>query len=282
MIHKQLKKKHKNSLNQWIVIISFSVFVPLFFILFKPFGINTAEHENLNLVLLGNGLVTFFVLLINVFGITRVFKSFFLQDSWTFLKQLIWMFWNILSIGLANLFYVQAVMGEFNFSGIQLIWFLAISMATAFIPISILSLINHNKNLKIHLQEAEQMNQKIQQDDQKKEAQSITIYSDNKKQMLETSTNDFIYISSNGNYINVYYLENDQVKQTIIRNTIKSVEDQLNGFIYIRRLHRAYIVNTKHIIHIKGNSQAYKIQLQNIDDLIPVSRSYIDELKSSF
>lgn len=282
-IDKQLKRQHVNSLNQWLVIISFSVFVPIFFILFKPFGMVQSEDDSIHIILIGNGFITFLALVFNVFLITKMFKSFFDESNWTFFKQLVWMLWNILSVSSANLIYIQFLSGSFSMSLDQFLWFLGVSFAIALIPISILSLINHNKNLKQHLKDAMIMNQKIENNEEQpmRKSQVLQLFSENQKLELETAAKDLIYISSNGNYVNIYHLVEDKLHLTTIRSTIKSMEEQMLDSAKIRRLHRAYLVNTQHIIHIKGNSQAYKLKLNYIDALIPVSRSYIKSLKET-
>jgi DNA-binding LytR/AlgR family response regulator len=92
----------------------------------------------------------------------------------------------------------------------------------------------------------------------------------------------FIYLEAYGNYVKVnYYTEDGLAKQKLLRATIKQMEDALAPVPFIIRCHRAYLVNTKHITSVKGNSQGYKVSFDYPIEDIPVSRAYTKELQSS-
>ena len=49
----------------------------------------------------------------------------------------------------------------------------------------------------------------------------------------------------------------------------------------IIQCHRAFIVNTNKIISAKGNSQGLRLSLENCNNEVPVSRNYVDLVRSS-
>jgi DNA-binding LytR/AlgR family response regulator len=47
---------------------------------------------------------------------------------------------------------------------------------------------------------------------------------------------------------------------------------------YFYRCHRSYLVNLNYIRHISGNATGYKLHLEGVNDLIPVSRNLNNEI----
>ena len=59
----------------------------------------------------------------------------------------------------------------------------------------------------------------------------------------------------------------------ILRSTLKKAEETLRPFPCFFKSHRAYIINLDKVIHVQGNAQGYKIRLQELEELVPVSRN---------
>ncbi len=55
-----------------------------------------------------------------------------------------------------------------------------------------------------------------------------------------------LYISSDENYVNIYYVENDRLKSYVLRSSMKALEDMCveNGMV---RCHRQYLINPQHV-----------------------------------
>ena len=100
----------------------------------------------------------------------------------------------------------------------------------------------------------------------------IRIGSQLKKEELSFYPSQFVYATSDGNYVVFHWLENNQVKSKLIRNSISNIEQQLAVIPFFMRTHRAFIVNVKQVISQKGNTLGYRIKLEAFDDIIPVSR----------
>lgn len=84
----------------------------------------------------------------------------------------------------------------------------------------------------------------------------------------------FLYARSEGNYSNIFYLHNDQVKKLLLRITLKNLEAQICGDAIIR-CHRSYILNKENATGKQGNAQGFKISLKYASEKVPVSRKYI-------
>ncbi len=267
--------------NKWKVIISISIFVSLFLIIFQPFDINLYNDSNKILVLSGYGLVTFFVLIFDMIILENLFRKFYNEQNWKIWKEFVSLIWVIFSIGLGNALYTSIVFGFYFEVGLKFfITFQMITLVVGVIPITVLIITKQKYLLKKHAFFAKELNKNIENIEKSThENKLIKIFADNQKDFLEIILHDFLYIESSGNYIDINYLkDNKQVRKTL-RNTIKQVVNFFNDSPEILQCHRAFIVNTTKITNAKGNSQGLRLHLEDCDEDIPVSRSKVDSVK---
>ena len=90
---------------------------------------------------------------------------------------------------------------------------------------------------------------------------------------------DILYIESMGNYLNVEYFDDSELRQKRLRSTLKDIEDILAPYPYIFRIHRAFMVNINYITQISGNAAGYKVELFSTDKILPVSKSNVSIFK---
>ena len=108
----------------------------------------------------------------------------------------------------------------------------------------------------------------------------LSLESSNKKAILRFEKADILFVKSEDNYVNIYYLtKHNELKSELIRISMKKIQEKLE-FPFLR-VHRSYIVNLNQVCKVSGNSQGMQINLTEIKDVIPVSRTYIDSLKKS-
>jgi DNA-binding LytR/AlgR family response regulator len=100
----------------------------------------------------------------------------------------------------------------------------------------------------------------------------IKIASRLKKEDLSIDPDQFVYAESEGNYVVFYLKVNDQIQRKIIRNSINSIAEQLSVVPYFIRTHRGFIVNVKQVVSQKGNTLGYRLKINGVDEIIPVSR----------
>ena len=92
----------------------------------------------------------------------------------------------------------------------------------------------------------------------------------------------FLFIKAANNYVEVNYLEGEDVKKYLLRNSIRNMEQQLTS-ASIKRCHRSYIVNMDQVGRITGNAQGHKLHFPlTAEYVVPVSRSKGKELLALF
>jgi len=88
---------------------------------------------------------------------------------------------------------------------------------------------------------------------------------------------DLIYIQSSNNYVEVYYLQKNELKTTVIRTNLSKVEEEHPELL---RIHRSYLINSIHYKEWKIEKGKHFIVL-NPSEKLPVSKTHLENVKSS-
>ena len=132
--------------------------------------------------------------------------------------------------------------------------------------------------LAAELEETRLMNEQLKKLQSKPAETTITLEgTTNEHVSLEVSS--LLYIEAVGNYVKVVNKREDEVHTTMLRATMKQMEDALQAYPMIVRCHRAFMVNLGQVEQISANSRAMQLVMLHTHDAIPVSRSNISRLK---
>ena len=111
---------------------------------------------------------------------------------------------------------------------------------------------------------------------------TITLNDENGKPRLTIKSGGILYVGANDNYVNVYYLDNDKVGYTMLRNNLKTLENQLDAYGIVR-CHRSYMVNLHRVTIISREKDGMYATLDsNAVSRIPISKSYSEEVMRRF
>lgn len=271
----------------WTLAILNSTVIGLILAIFEPF------HYKLNSLIQFGVLLVFISLsfIASVLGFVvapKIFKRFYDPDQWTIGKNILHCFLFLLFIGICTFIYDRYFLikadfrTDFGSHGFYIILF--IDMLAAFtigvIPLIFGLFIVENNALKRNLLEAQKLNKLLSERTRQEEAttETITLAGDT-KDFISLVPENILYMEASGNYVDICYKEEAKEKHKLLRSTIKQMEEIMLDFNYFVRCHRAYIVNINHIRNISGNAQGYRLSLGNGIQEIPVSRTYLKELK---
>lgn len=102
----------------------------------------------------------------------------------------------------------------------------------------------------------------------------IRILDEKGEMRLSIKRDSLLYIEAEDNYICVSYLAGKNVKNMMVRTTLKRVAEQLDSERIVR-CHRSYLVNTDHIKVLRKEKDGFYIEMgiDNVPD-IPISKTY--------
>lgn len=110
----------------------------------------------------------------------------------------------------------------------------------------------------------------------------INIFDEKGTLKLSIRKDYVFYIESADNYVNIFYEKNGKLTHSMVRTTLKSLEEALHsqGFV---RCHRSYLINVKKIKIVRKERDGFYLDLDQdgIGD-IPISKTYADEILKIF
>ncbi len=261
----------RNPRLEFLALCGIGGFVAGFLIIFQPFGTYEYRGPNKTLFLAGYGAVVAGVLLFNRFGLPRLLPAWFQEARWTVGRHILWVLGGlvvaILACHLYWLWYFQAPFDWRNLWG-----FLGMGTSIAVFPVTGLVLVDYIRRLRRYQRRAEGLNTRLHRERPGREAPALHLYDENGREQLAVAPDALLYLQSADNYIEAFYLDDDQIQRLLFRNSLKEMEAQLPDPPFLR-CHRSYIVNLDRVAEVNGNAQGYKLHLPSLETPLPVARS---------
>ena len=155
------RKPYPLSINRWNTILVISLFISVFLLVFQPFGLQDMNSEWKLLLIAGYGLVTFAVLILDIFVVPLIFPAAFNEEKWTVSREFLLLVGIVITIGMGNYAY-SVILTIVPWVGLRgFIIFTLFTLSIAIIPIVGVIVISHNRLLRQNLSASNQMNQLI-------------------------------------------------------------------------------------------------------------------------
>jgi DNA-binding LytR/AlgR family response regulator len=139
-------------------------------------------------------------------------------------------------------------------------------------------LIQQNESLISERKTIQKQVEKYEEDNLNK---SIEFISETGTENLTLLIAEVVFIQSADNYVEIAYMDGDNFKKMLIRNTLKNIELQIKQYSNFIRCHRTCIVNMHYIEKLNQNYSSHWITLKGYHEKIPVSRQYLLKLKET-
>ena len=99
---------------------------------------------------------------------------------------------------------------------------------------------------------------------------------------MSLKRSDILYLQGSDNYVTVWYQAQNRVNKFMLRNTLRTMEDELKQEAVIR-CHRSYLVNIEKVKLIRREKEGLTLELESIPPAtVPVSRTYMHEVLTAF
>lgn len=254
-------------------VLVFTFFVGFFLVFFQPFGLSELPGNLPIFAGLGFAGVTFVSMLVFL-GLVLVFPNYFDDDHWTLGRDVFFTLLNFVVIAHANYFFTKSSLFEdlrmLDYSDMMISTF-----AVGFFPYMFIKLIGNIRLLKENTERARSLTTEIH-DAQSHHMESsipVTFQGENQGDALTIALDDLLFVQSSGNYIEVIYRDQGKLEKTLLRCSISAAEELLSTFPSVFRTHRKYVVNLNNVKEILGNSQGYRLLIEDGLEDIPVART---------
>jgi LytTr DNA-binding domain len=257
-----------------LYLYGIALYMFLFLSIFEPFGMyNLSGLYKLKIISLYvfSGL---FISMVHLFWLqNKIIKTYNLRNT------ILWISWITLLTSLSSSLINDIAFNHGHFTFLSFIVFIGIVFGITIVPILVLILWHYVYTLQKQIKISGQLNKMIQEKGEtSSNSETILFESSNKRENISLPINNFLYITSADNYIDVYYKEENAIKHNLLRNTLGNIEEKFSENKNIQRCHLSFIVNIGLIDSILGNASGYKIQLRQSKILIPISRKYKEKI----
>lgn len=264
-------------------------FVGGFLLVFQPFGINLWDTPNKALKVLGFGMVTFVMTLVNFVVWPRLLPTVFNEERWTVGREIVFIILHLLLIAIANRLYLESLLAPHERSGLNWLNTIVITFMVGIFPVTGLVLFNYIRQLRKYSEGAASLPvhpiASLAEDPTAGAANlplpathsTLTLVADNEKDRLTLQAADLLFIESSDNYCTIAHLKDGKLQKPLLRSSLSRLEKQI-ALAHIVRCHRSYVVNLDRVERVTGNAQGYKLHLLGGQVLLPVARQYNDSL----
>lgn len=245
-----------------------------FLALFQPINLVPYTRNEIVYFVGGTTVITFLVLVFNIIILPSLFPKLFYHKNKSFIRDLFWNIWILVSLSLANLF---LFINLFGLSSITYDIVTQISLL-GLIPLTVLIITNHFRSLRAQLRQEKALNQSLMKE-KKQDIQFVHFESEYKNDNLIVNPESIVLIKAADNYIEVFFESEGDIKNQLIRSSLVKAETLLADYPNIIRTQRSYIVNVKQIKDIQNSSDGYKLLFKKADLVAYVSQKYVTEFK---
>tara|TARA_R110001583_G_scaffold19450_4_gene76038 strand:- start:1736 stop:2614 length:879 start_codon:yes stop_codon:yes gene_type:complete len=269
--------ENKKRLFSLLLVISFLSFIFSYF--FEPFDVNETEHK----------ISSVWILLIHAFTpfpiaylyLTLVNRNKQDDVSWTLGKEVFHLSIILLIIGVVgflirDLIYTNPDNWSFRYfwEEIRNTFLIGFLLLVVVLPLNLERLIyKYNLSSKKLPSITEHRTNSL----------LIPIQGPISDEGIQLKIEDFLFAKVEGNYTEIFTSSSNVTNKTLIRITLKELEEQLEPVSHqIYKTHRSYLVNLNAIESISGNAQGYRLVFKNCSTIVPVSRSRIVEFNSVY
>jgi hypothetical protein len=263
------------------------LFVYLFFTVFEPLGFALLPAAPRRALFIGYGLVTGLAIALHGLLLPRLRLRFFREENWSLGKQILWMLWVTLVIGMGCFLLSRAVCVHY---GLPTDWvrLRTIVLDTFFIavfPITVINLANYARLLHRTARVIQESNRHLQQPAARTRPEAgttppmVELLAENNRDSFRVAFPDLLFIQAEENYVQVHH-KNEKPGRVLLRSSLTRIERQLRPFHpRLFRCHRTCIVNMGQIARVDGNAQGLKLTLKDSPAVVPVARRYVGEFR---
>ncbi len=230
------------------IFISFWCFIFAYFI--KPFDDGSISLTQWILISVGFSLISFLCYALIAVIQKNVYEKLL---KWNIVFEIIiLLIFNLLFLILTYLYYKCPILnGGFGF--LKFLQVIILKSALISTPIIVLARIYAVKLIPI-------------------QDENIIIRGENKIDFLKIRKSDLVCVSNSQNYVEIFYMEESQIKTKLIRSTLKKVQ---KDFDFLAQIHRSHLINPSHFKAWKNQETIFLTQIE-----LPVSKNYKEHLLS--
>lgn len=252
--------------------------VLLIFILFQPFGFSDKDIQLKIFLFPGYALFGYMHSYLTYHIIRQILTK---KKTWTITNELISFLISMILLTFVVHLFTHFVTGDMSLS---FKWYfkLLYHVSSLFLVIGIMEFFYYNNRaakINNRMLSSQFEKAKLKLDNaQKQNVDTLSLSLE--KEPIEINRNKLLYIQSMSNYLEFNLCEaNGKISKITKRGRLHKVEKDIAPFSEFFRCHRAFIINLKKKVQLKGNMKNARVIFESVNEEIPVSRTFYKSLK---
>jgi DNA-binding LytR/AlgR family response regulator len=263
------------------MIIGTAVFVSLFLAIFRPFGLHSLDSIPSMLsdwqILAGYGVITGLCMAFVGLCVPALLPSLYRESSWTAGREIAELTLTIAMIGLGNTVFT-AIVFSIDMSTELFIGFQLITAAIGVFPATVLVLLQLLRYRSVFVTGARHIESALRHSQQTHSRPVVQIRDDEGRTVVVVDAAALLLLTAADNYVECTIDTGSGTRTTLVRTSLKSLEDKGILPLCFWRCHRSHIVNLDRVDHVSGTAQGYRLTVGPLQS-VPVSRSRSTELR---
>ena len=270
----------------WRLSLTLGVSTLLFLYLFRPVGIERGLVNGLFVTCLVYGLTAAVLFFFYFQALPLLLRGSQAIDNWTVLHEMLtfaglFLLAGLVNTGLQPWLYATGAARDLDL----VVQNVGNTFLVGFLILGILTAVNFNYLVRSQEEKAALLRLILHGNTGSAKdvsaSKGMTVAIDSKHDQFSIDPETLLYAMADGNYVEVFERTEQEVQRQLRRIPLKSLEAQLAHIPHIMQVHRAYLVNVRAIEQITGNAQGYQLRIAGTDQLVPVSRSYMDSFNQA-
>jgi len=257
--------KYKISLS-----FSISVFFFFFIVFFLPFGVDNYNPNHKYTLYFFLEIFYFFIPLLAFSLLNEFLLRPIIFKKTTFKKIILWSIWTLFVLSTV-MFITYNILGNWhNFKLSSYLEFLIQVPVVLLFPLVGTFFFYRFRSLQYQIEHILTTKERFID-----ENQLVKFKGQGSKDQITLSLGNFLYGKAQDNYVELYYIDNEQLKKILIRSSLSNLSKSINDLVIVR-CHRSYMVNLLQVIAVKGGNHEMTLNIDHFDAIVPVSKSYLD------
>jgi len=255
--------KYKLSLS-----LTLAIFFYIFIVFFLPFGVDNYNPNHEYTLSFFLEIFFFFVPLLTFTLVNEIILRPLFFTHATLIRVIIWSIWTLLLLSTVT-FFAYNILGswhDFNLS--SYLEFLPQVSSVLIFPLVGTFFFFKYKSLQDQIEHILTAKESFLD-----ESQLVEFKGQGSKDQITLSLSNFLYGKAQDNYMELYYVEKEQLKKFLMRTSLTKLLESVNDQVIVR-CHRSYMINLLHVSAVKGSSHNLTLNIEPFDTSIPVSKSY--------
>ena len=244
--------------------------------LVAPFGLDALGSVERWVLAMALGLVVALCIIGMVRGLQWAAPRWMQEDQWTVGKEILLLVGGVFCIGMVV--FGAILVTQISEGTWWRVWLgvLGRTLSISIFPVVIMVLYEQYAHQRAQLQRAQVLNENLERTAvaEKVEAASPVVFlAENGKPALQVPADLVRYLMSDGNYVDVFYVDADRgLERSLIRNRLAMLRQLLPEEAFFA-CHKRYVVNLAAIREVRDNARNLEVRLDQVPDWIPVSRA---------